>query len=157
ASVRRNLWRKASIGVGVSTFSRTLDDVTGVATIPSPIFFNQPRTITTTTSGLKHSEIAVHLSFGWTFALSDRIDVLIYGGPTAVRVKQDAVPTITVNSNSTVTAVVQEQSGTATGGHIGFDARFRFSEHIGVGIFVRAAPATADLDSIPNLKVGGGQ
>ena len=62
-----------------------------------------------------------------------------------------------IESGSTVTPNKVRQSGTAKGGNVGVDASYRFTPRLAGGLFLRFVPATAHLESISNLKVGGGQ
>jgi hypothetical protein len=71
--------------------------VTVNATLPHPVFFDQPRTVTVTQSGAKHSEDVVHINAIWMMPVAQKLDIGIFGGPSIFSVKQDAVTAVTVH------------------------------------------------------------
>jgi len=64
-----------------------------------------------------------------------------------------SIPAGTQNVNPTI----QTQSGTATGVNVGVDLTYMFVKQVGAGAFMRYVSGSVDLDSAPNLKVGGFQ
>src|SRR5688572_1522585 len=82
------VWRNFSVGIGYSTFND--DDDAGVtARVPHPAVFQQPRTESTTVSGLEHTESVVHLHFLWTIPYRERFQLALMLGPSFFSVRQD--------------------------------------------------------------------
>ena len=63
--------------------------------IPSPIFFNRPRTLDQEVV-LERKEKAAHLVIGWVVPLGAKFDVLVFGGPSFFRLEQDAVSDVEI-------------------------------------------------------------
>jgi hypothetical protein len=157
ASAARLVWRKLSIVGGFSTF-RDSDEAVVTATIPHPEVFDQFVTTTTTVTDLKHSELGVHFSAMWTMPVTNSIDVALFAGPSIVHARKDVVPTVSVPPGTQDSSpLVVSQSGTHLGINIGVDASYRLTERYGVGLFLRHAGGTVNLESLSNLKVGGVQ
>src|SRR6476620_8941632 len=70
-----------TVGVG---YRQEQNDTDGQlsGSIPSPVFFNRPRTLSDTVTGLDRKEAATHLNFGWVFPVNEKLDVLVYAGPS---------------------------------------------------------------------------
>lgn len=161
------VWRNLAVGV---TFSRVSDtsDATLTAQIPHPVFFNRPRTATTTAVGLEHRENAVHVHAMWVQPITDKLDVAIGAGPAFFSVTQQLVTGITVSEGgapfTTVTigsGNVSEEKENATGFSVGVDVTFMATRQVGGGFFFRYASASVDLPagggSTTTLDVGGVQ
>lgn len=153
--VRRSVWQQLGVGLEISTFSKTTN-TSGTATLPDPLFFNRPNTVGIAASGLKHTEVGIHIPISWTVPVSEKIDLTFFAGPSFVLTTQDVIPSITVTSG-VPTATPVSQSATAKGANFGVDATYMITTHIGAGIFLRDVVATAQLESVSNLKVGGAQ
>ena len=154
--VATSLGRGFAIGGGVSIFRRSTN--AGVtASIPSPIFFNQNKTTTTTATGLHHTEVGVNISLVWTMSLPGRIDVSYFVGPSFIRLSQDLVPSVVVATGTQdATAAVSKQSATAKGANFGVDVSFRLTKTLGVGLLIRGVTGRAHPESA-GIKVGGPQ
>ena len=90
------IW-KNNLLVGLSyshVASKSDGSVTG--SIPDPVFFDRPRTVSATVPGLKHSENQVHIDAIWMMPVANKLDIGLSFGPTIVAVKQDTIPTLTV-------------------------------------------------------------
>lgn len=151
------VWRGLSVAVGFSAFSRTSNGAL-IASIPSPIAFNRPLTVTASSSGLKHTELGTHVMAVWFFPITDKIDVDVFGGPSFIRLNQDvmtaSVPPGTRDLNIERPS---RQTETAKGGNAGINATYLFSRHYGIGLFMRYAGGSVDLPAASNVKVGGFQ
>ncbi len=89
------VWRNLTIGAGYHQEQNDTDgQVSG--SIPSPVFFNRPRTLNETIPGLNRKEQATHLMIGWVMPFGAKFDVLVSGGPSFFRVEQDAVSSVTI-------------------------------------------------------------
>lgn len=154
----RRFWRSIAVAVGVSTF-RGSGSAAAIAAIPNPLFFGKPtlKTFTAADYGdLKQSTVAINFQIVWMKALTNRLDLSIFGGPSAIRVRQELASATAVFPNSTA-AITTESKTTAKAGTAGVDLTYRMNDRYGVGGFVRYAGGEADLEGAPKLKVGGAQ
>src|SRR5688572_23575945 len=82
------VWRNMTVGLAYHQEENDTDsELTG--SIPSPIFFNQPRPLNEEVV-LERKEKAVHLVLGWVLPINEKFDVLVSGGPSFFRLEQDA-------------------------------------------------------------------
>lgn len=157
-----------NFGIGFA-YSRL--NVTGSAEVqaevPNPVYYNQPRTATATLEELEHVENGYHFQALWMLPITDKLDVVVSGGPSWFGLTQGivATPQITEVGPPYTTVNMTVSQTTTTGGQIGFnvgaDMTFRFANNVGVGAMVRYAAATVSLTpegSDPSdVKVGGFQ
>jgi hypothetical protein len=134
------------VGVALSSFSERRD-ATVAGSIPHPFFFNTPRPLSGTATGLQRSEVAAHIQAAYVVA-SKKVDLAVFVGPTIFRVSQDLVSnavyaetypydTVTFTSATTV-----KGEGTKTGFNVGADFGYKLSRSVGVGGLVRFSRAT---------------
>jgi len=149
---------------GVSyTHTASKSDVALTATLPHPVFFDQPRTVNSTLSGAKHSEDVVHIAAIWMMPIASKLDIGIFGGPSIFAVKQDTVSTVTVTETAdvahpTVNAPLTRVSKTAVGVNIGVDVQDLIGKKWGVGGIARYSASSIDLPgATESLSVGGFQ
>ena len=163
------VWRNLTVGAG---YHQEQNDTEGKLTgsIPSPVFFNQPRTLNETVPGLNRKESAVHLVFGWVVPLSSKFDVMVSGGPSFFRVEQDAVSAVSIGETggSFTTILAQPTITTSkksqTGFNAGVDATYIVWENdsvrLGAGAFARFTRADVTLPMLASeqsTEVGGMQ
>jgi hypothetical protein len=145
------------------TFSHTSSDssVSLTGSIPDPIVFDKPRTVSSSQSGAKHSENTVHISAIWMIPVANKLDIGVFGGPSVFAVKQDTVTSLTVSEpGPTIAAPLSQVSKTEVGGHFGVDVQYMIGKlggkPWGVGGIMRYSVGSM---SIPNatkkLTVGG--
>ena len=161
--------KNLTIGFSYHQETNTADAaVTG--SIPHPLFFNRARNLSITAGGLQRRENATHLSLGWIVPISNKLDVLVSGGPSFFRLQQNVVAEVIIaerggNFSEIVAApTVVEQKRSVMGYNAGADVTYIFwqndSVRIGAGGFVRYASATTDvrlLVSDVETKIGGVQ
>jgi hypothetical protein len=156
-AVGYRVWRDLAISLGFTSTSSSSDAQT-TATIPNPIFFDQPVTRNLTASGLKHKERTINLDVVWTWPISGNQDAAVSLGPSFIRVTQDVVANVSVPAGTQdATALVETQSKTAVGFNIGGDYTYLFNHNVGIGAMARFVIGKADLTSVPSLTVGGFQ
>jgi hypothetical protein len=146
------------VAVGLTMFNARASDSTVVASIPDLVFFSRPKTVTQTATGLKHSETGVHIQGVWFYPVGAKLEIVIAGGPSVIRVKLDLItnPTVpTGTQNLVVTSSTQSHRG--VGFNAGFEGNYFLSARLGVGLFVRYVGGTVDLPAVTGLKVGGAQ
>jgi len=133
------------------------------ATLPHPLFFDQPRTVTSSQGGSKHSENVVHLFAIWMIPVANKLDVGVFGGPSIFAVKQDTVETVTVTETAdlahpTVSAPLNRVSKTTVGVNFGVDVQYLVHKKWGVGATARYSVGSVSLpNATDNLTVGGFQ
>jgi hypothetical protein len=143
-------------GLLVSVFGKSSTAAT-VASIPDPIFFNRPKTVTGSTSGLKRSEVAVVPHISWARPLTDNFDITFSGGIAIIHVSQDIVGNFDVTPPQSVTILQTKESGSGVGPFAQVDVIYNLKTRYGVGGYLRYAGAKVDLPSIPDANVGGTQ
>ena len=150
------VYKNFTVGVGYHQEQNDIDSsITG--SIPSPIFFNRPRTLNATES-LNRKEMATHLMIGYWVPMSSKFDVLAYGGPTFFRLTQEVVSEVLPNeigaTSTTVNATVTkaERKKSVTGFNVGVDATYivwsNDSIRIGAGGFVRFTQGSTDVQML---------
>jgi Outer membrane protein beta-barrel domain len=136
---------------GVSyTHTGSTSDVALNATVPHPVFTDQPRTVASTQSGAKHSEDVVHIAAIWMMPIANKLDVGIFGGPSIFAVKQDVVTNVTVTETAdpahpTLNAPFSRVSKTTVGINVGADVQYLIGKKWGVGAIARFSAASIDI------------
>lgn len=163
------VWKNMTVGVAYHQEQNDTDgQVTG--SIPSPFFFNRPRTLTAT-EPLDRKEAATHVNIGWVFPFNDKLDAMVYGGPSFFRVTQDVISSVTHNESGATSTTVgatldtEERKKSQTGFNVGVDVTYiawsNDSVRLGVGGFVRYATADAEIEMLSGTaqptKLGGVQ
>ena len=164
------IWRNFSVGASYHQEQNTADiSVTG--SVPHPVFFNQPRSFSTTGGEADfRKEKAVHLQFGWMLPFGEKFDVLVFGGPSWFRLEQPVVSDITIADSTspflqvTVTPNIEIRKKSPMGFNVGADATYivwqNDSVRLGAGAFVRYALAQTTvllLKTEQDTDVGGVQ
>jgi hypothetical protein len=151
-------------GVGVSYNHTSGDgDASVSASIPHPLYTDQPRSATTSATGLKHTENAVHVQLQYRYAISPKLDVTLGVGPSFFSVKQDLITTVSVveaDQGPVITPTVARVSESPVGFNIGADTAYMLTKSIGVGVLLRYAKSTADFavdTSSVSVDAGGFQ
>jgi hypothetical protein len=145
-----------AVGVGFSVFSKS-GDGSLIALIPDPFIRNRPATVSASTSGLTHRELATHVIAVWSVPVSRRMDATIFGGPSFFRLSQDVMTATVPAGTQNVSTSNESQKGNAVGGNVGVNFNYMFAPRYGVGIVLRYAGASVDLPSAENVGVGGFQ
>ena len=156
-----------AVGVGVTRFSRSTP-IALSAQVPHPFFFNTPRTVEGDIGGVKREELAVHIQARGVFPVGDRLQVMVFGGPSFFTVKQGMVTdfnfteTYPYDSATFSSGVTTEAKESKVGVNVGGDVAFFFSRQVGVGFGVQYSGTTVELPSAASgstadVKVGGVQ
>jgi len=140
-------------GVGAAvSWMRVADTATFTGAVPHPLEAERPRMPPPQEFGFEREELAVHLFAAWRLPLSERMELTLSGGPTAVNVTQDTVVGLLFREGAPpdfdqigLEAETGEQRRNAIGGHLGIDLVFMATRHLGIGYFVRFARATVEL------------
>lgn len=153
------VWRNLAAGVGFSHSGSKADTTLNVS-VPDPRFFDAPRAVTASASGLKHSENVIHLMGTWMVPVTDKVDVGISFGPSIFMVKQDLPTAVTIaEPGPTVTGTtIASADKTSAGVNFGIDVTYLVTKKIGVGGLARFTRGSADLEGASDkLTVGGFQ
>lgn len=158
AAAGYRVWRNLAVGAGVTFLSATSDaDIAG--SIPSPIKYEAHRPAVATAADLTHNETWVAGLLTWGIPMTDKIDLLVSGGPAFVQVKQELPTGATVSepgpslSNVTVTSFSKSGIGFVAGA----DLRYMVTSRIGVGAMAKFSAASVDLTEGTKMDVGGFQ
>jgi len=153
-----NLRPNIGIGAGYTTFKAKQDASAVHSSVPSPLFFNSPQVQTQTVPDLNHTEHAFYIQGVYFMPVTNSFDVAFSFGPAFFKAKQDLISHIDIPAGTQAAVpVIETQSKSSVGVLAGADLSYLFTPRIGAGLFVRYLGATADLDSVPDLKVGGFQ
>ena len=160
-----------NLTVGVA-YHQEQNDTEGQLTgsIPSPEFFNRPRTLNETVTGLDRKEQATHLQIGWVIPIGQKLDVLVSAGPSFFRLTQEVVSDVRIGEQGgafttvVATPTMTERKKSQTGYNAGVDATYILwqndSIRIGAGGFVRVTKADMDVEMLNTsqpTEVGGVQ
>jgi hypothetical protein len=141
------------------TFSRSSSDsnVALTASLPDPVFFDRPRSVSSTQSGAQHSENVIHLSAIWMIPVANKLDVGVFAGPSIFMVKQDTIGALDVTEpGPTVSVPFTEVKKTTAGINLGVDLQYLVRNNVAVGGLLRYAWGSADIDGASDsLGVGG--
>jgi hypothetical protein len=153
------LWHNLAVGIGVTHVGSTADLAVN-ASIPDPLFFDQPRNVTTSVADAHHSQTAINLTGTWVMPITDKIDIGYQFGPTIFLVSQDlpGVPTISEPGPSITSLPLESEDKTTVGVHFGVDVTYMVTPRFGVGGIARYTWGSADLAGADDkLTVGGFQ
>jgi hypothetical protein len=151
------LYRDIAVAVGYSHFGKT-GHAKGVASIPNPLFFDQPATVVFDTTDVDRTDHSVYVLAVWFLPISAKTDVAISIGPSFTQVSQDLIANMNIPAGTqTATPVIQHESGTAAGINVGVDGTYLFTKRYGAGVFIRYNGGSVDLDSASDVKAGGFQ
>ncbi|MFN7978922.1 MAG: hypothetical protein U0P30_12350 [Vicinamibacterales bacterium] len=155
------------VGASFHRTSSTADaSVSGQA--PHPIFFDRPRSFSSTVGDMKRTEQGLHLSIGYRIPLGDKLDFQILAGPSQFRFSQEVVSGVTITEQGgaftavNTTYAVDRRKKNAWGGHVGGDLSYAFYQNdntsFRLGAYVRYAEAASDFQVVSNTvstKIGG--
>ena len=163
------MWKNLSVGVSYHQEQNTADiNLTG--SVPHPVFFTQQRSFgpTKTGEGAFRKEKATHLQVGWMLPFGDKLDLLVFGGPSWFRLEQPTVGEVRIADQSspflqvTVSPDVEIRKKSPVGFNVGADATYivwsNDSVRLGAGVFMRYALAKANvllLATEQSTDVGG--
>lgn len=157
------VWSDLSIGVGVTTYSKT-SQIVGVASVPHPLFLDRHQT-TEITSDSKRTERSVYIQAVWSVPFSrfmpalSKLDLALSVGPSFINVEQDVIASVNVPSGTQLaTADVQRRKDSTVGAMIGADLTYMVMRNIGAGAFIRyQGGGGLDFPPATNQDTGGVQ
>jgi len=140
--------------VAFSNFSSKAN-ATVTASIPHPLFFDQPLIVNTTVGDLSRSERDVHLRLVWFTPVNEKIDVAVSAGPSIVKITQDFPSGTVAAGTQNLTVTTTTESKTAPGFNLGVDGTYLVRPKIGVALVIHYVYASGDLTSATGVKAGG--
>lgn len=127
-----------------------------VAQVPDPLLYDRAITREASLRDLKHTERFAHMSLMWARPLTRRIDGAVLAGPSYGKVFQQLVRNLDVPlGTQNGTPVLDEETATKLGFHVGGDLTYRLTPSVGVGVMARFIRANAALPSGSSLPMGG--
>lgn len=157
---------KGNLGMGFAVSYAKADDAAAItAAIPSPFYFNRPRTLEAPTT-LERTDLMLHLAAMWLLPLSDRVQMTVFGGPTWFQVKQQAIKSLVIDDvfpfeNVGLIGVERDRKTVSTWGfNAGFDVSYFFSKNVGVQGLVRYSQGKGTVSATgvdTDITVGGTQ
>lgn len=153
------VWRNLAAAIGYSHTGSSAD-ATIAASIPDPRIYDRPRSVSSSTAGLDHSENVINLMGVWMVPVTDKIDVGVSAGPSIFSVTQGLPSNVSiVEPGPTVSSVVtSDVKKTTVGFNAGVDVTYLVTKRVGVGGLARYTWGSADLDGASGkLTVGGFQ
>ena len=153
------VWRNLALGAG---FMRSVGnaDAAVTASVPDPLVFDTPRTVTASATDLKHTEQAVNVSATWMIPFTDKVDIGLVFGPTFFSVKQEFPTSVTVTEPGPALSSVDiaEVDESTVGVHFGVDVSYMFTPRFGVGGLARFTRGSIEIpNAAEKLTVGGFQ
>lgn len=143
-------WRNFGGGVALTTASRSGSAVVN-ASLPHPFFFNRPRAARLDVNDIARGDTTLHLSAAWMPANTGRLSLVVFGGPSIHAVSMDVADNTQVADAYPYDAValtagtLGEWKERLFGLHVGTDAAYYFTEHIGLGALVRITAGSKDV------------
>jgi hypothetical protein len=145
------------VAIGYTGFNST-GKAQGTGSIPNPLFFNRPATVTIDATDAKRSDKNIYLVFVGFMPITDKMELSGFIGPAVTRVQQELIGAATVPlGTQTVASTIQNQSGTAKGVNVGADLAYKILNQVGAGVFVRYISGSVDLPTAQDVKAGGFQ
>jgi len=164
-------FRVNQFGLG-ATFTSSSNSNTAVVSgsIPHPVLFDRPRTVSTSFDDMEHKERVVHIQAYYFIPLNEKAEVALFVGPSFYRVTQDYVTGLGSFTESADFATVTLPVGRATakesqiGYNIGAEASYWLSSNVGAAALLRFSRASVDLDiegtpvtlNVGDIQIGGG-
>jgi hypothetical protein len=150
---------RLAVGASIALRSATSDSAIA-ATIPHPLFFGAPRTVSTTTTGMKDNQTWIGVLAMYTLPTASKLTVRVFGGPAVAMVKHDIAAGFTAAEGSSVTQpTVTITKGSVSKSFIGaiggIDLAYRFTKTVGIGAFMRYAGAQANVTGAESGTLGG--
>ena len=150
---------RLAVGASVAFRSATSDSAIS-ATIPHPLFFGAPRTVSTSTTGMQETQAWLGVLAMYTLPTSSKLTLRVFGGPAVAVVNHDVVGSFTVTEGTSITQpTVNITKGSVSksfiGAMAGIDLSYNVTKSVGIGAFVRYAGAQANVTGAESGTLGG--
>jgi hypothetical protein len=158
-SVGYKVWHNLALGVGYSRAGSKADAAITLS-VPDPVFFDRPRSVTASATGLAHTENTVNLMAVWMVPVTDKIDVGVSAGPSIFMLKQELPNSPSITEPGPIVGPIDLSSAdkTTAGFNLGVDVTYMLNKRFGVGGLARYTWGSAAITGATNdLKLGGFQ
>lgn len=156
------VWNSVFVGAGYSRFSDKADLVLE-ARVPDPLHYDRPRAATLTLADAEHTEHVFHMQVLYSLPLTEKLEVMVGGGPSYFTLTQDVLDEVSAVEGSTLT-VTGTSASVSEGGwgyNVGADLSYLFTDRLGAGFFARYSEASISMPAgegnSRDVKVGGFQ
>ena len=155
------IWRSLAIG-GAYTFVASKGDADISGSIPDPIRFDSHRDVSASAADLAHTEQWIAALLTWGLPVTDKIDVLLSGGPAYVSLSQElpSGATVTEPTPTLSNITLSETSGSGLGFVAGADVRYMVTPRFGLGLLAKFSTASVEVDGddidAGGFQIGGG-
>ena len=145
------LARNVGVGVTASWFQRSGSGSFDLK-VPNPLAANRPLDLAGSVSGLKRSELGIHVQALYALALGERTRVMLGGGPSVFNTKQDLVRSVEFETLPGFTSLRLDQAlitnveRTVVGFNVSADVTWALASHFGIGTVSRYSRAKLTLD-----------
>jgi hypothetical protein len=145
------LTNNMGVGATVSWFRRSGSGFFDLM-VPNPLIANRPLDLTGSISGLRRTEVGIHIQTLYALPLGRRSRVMLSGGPSVFNARQDLVRSIEFDMLPGFTslrfdqALLAEVSRTVVGFNSGADITWALASRFGVGMVARYSRAKVTLD-----------
>ena len=152
---------RGNLGVALTASVRTAkSDAAMSASVPHPLFFDSPRSVSTTVAGMQHQEMWYGVLAAYQLSSSPRMSIKVLAGPVVASVKHDSVTGITVAEGTsitspTVTSTLGSISKSFWGFTVGTDVNYKVSKSVGIGGFIRYNAAPGNVTGVEKVTLGG--
>jgi hypothetical protein len=161
ADVTAGLPVRGRLAVGASVAFRTAKSDSAIAaTVPHPLFFGAPRTVSTTVADMQSTQTWLGVLAMYTLPTASKLTVRVFGGPAVAVVNHDTIGSFTVTETTSITqptiSVTKDSvSKSFIGAMAGIDLAYRVTKTVGIGAFVRYAGAQANVTGAESGTLGG--
>jgi hypothetical protein len=120
--------------------------------VPNPLVANRPLDLAGSVSRLNRNELSIHIQALYALGLGKRARVMLAGGPSIFKTKQDLVRSVEFDILPGFTslkfdqALITDVKRTVVGFNVGADITWTLASHFGVGTVTRYARAKVMLD-----------
>ena len=139
------------LGVTASWFQRSSSGSFNLM-VPNPLAANKPLDLAGSVTGLNRNELGIHIQALYALALGNRVRLMLAGGPSIFKTKQDLVRSLEFDILPGFTslqldqALVTQVNQTVVGFNVGADITWPLSSHLGVGTVTRYSRAKVTMD-----------
>jgi hypothetical protein len=151
------LVKNVGAGVAASWFYRSTTASFDLR-VPNPLVANRPLLVSGSVPDLDREEVGVHFQALYAVPIASRVRVMLAGGPSVFRTKQDLVRSIEFDTLPGFTALRFNQAlvtgveRTVVGFNVSADVTWALASHIGIGTIARYSRATVTFD--PGAETG---
>jgi hypothetical protein len=149
--------KNVGVGVVASWFQRSTTASFDLR-VPNPLVANRPLVVSGSVPDLDREELGVHFQGLYAVPLANQLRLMLAGGPSVFRTKQDLIRSIEFDTLPGFTALSFNQAlvtaveRTVVGFNVSADVTWAFAAHAGVGSVARYSRATVTLD--PGAETG---